>query len=158
MIDMFALVLINNIDEYIGGFYQKHEVQSNEEGHLITKHDDFMLFDFTVFDNEIAYYWFKIFQLIWLIILFFSYGVKVIPGVTFNDPSFIYGYQPGLDLLLFFQQEQFYKSIGLATLADLWVSVCPISLFLVHYILFAKHQAYDKIEIEEMEMLQQDKR
>lgn len=29
---------------------------------------------------------------------------------------------------------------------------------MIHYILYAKHQAYDKIEIEEMEMLQQDKR
>lgn len=49
LIDMFSLILINNIDEYIGTFYLKYEVSSNETGHEIMEGDEFLKFDFTVF-------------------------------------------------------------------------------------------------------------
>lgn len=49
LIDMFALLLINDVDEYVGKFYMKYEVQCNEEGHEIINDDDWLKFNFTIF-------------------------------------------------------------------------------------------------------------
>jgi len=48
LIDMFALIVINNVDEYIGQFYLKYEISGSDEGHEIINSDDFLKFDFTV--------------------------------------------------------------------------------------------------------------
>ena len=45
---MFALIVINNVDEYIGQFYLKYEISGSYEGHEIINTDDFLKFDFTV--------------------------------------------------------------------------------------------------------------
>lgn len=49
LIDMFSLLLINNIDEYVGALYLKYEVSGCEEGHGIISKDDWLKFDFSVF-------------------------------------------------------------------------------------------------------------
>lgn len=48
LIDMFALLVINNMDEYVGQFYLKYEISGSEQGHDIINGDEFLKFDFTV--------------------------------------------------------------------------------------------------------------
>jgi hypothetical protein len=48
LIDMFALLVINNVDEYIGQFYLKYEISGSPEGHEIINNDQFLKFDWTV--------------------------------------------------------------------------------------------------------------
>ena len=57
LIDMFALTLINNIDEVIGNFYQKYEVSGTEDGHDIVTSDNYLRFDFSIFQNNLSYAW-----------------------------------------------------------------------------------------------------
>ena len=42
LIDMFALLLINDVDMYVGTFYIKYDVQSTEEGHEIITNGDWL--------------------------------------------------------------------------------------------------------------------
>ena len=102
LIDMFALLLINDIDEYVGSFYMKYEVQSNEEGHVITCDDDWLKFDFTVFQNEVSYMCNKTFQFFWLTIIVFNYGTQLIPGFDLTDYNFLYGFQPSQAIIMKF--------------------------------------------------------
>lgn len=48
LIDLFALMVINNVDDYIGSFYLKYEISGTEEGHEIINSDEFLRFDFTI--------------------------------------------------------------------------------------------------------------
>lgn len=57
LIDMFALLLINDIDEYVGSFYMKYEVQSCAEGHEIVQQEGWLQFDFTLLQNNVSYAW-----------------------------------------------------------------------------------------------------
>lgn len=137
LIDMFALMLINNIDEYIGSFYLKFEVSGNEEGHEIINGDDFLKFDFTVFQNMLSYIWNRVFQFFWLIILTFDFGVKAIDGVDLVDNRLLYGYQPTLDVIMFFDSST-DKGFGVSSLADIWIGGFPISMGILYFILRVK--------------------
>ena len=65
-----------------------------------------------------------------------NYGVKMIDGVDFQGEKLLYGYQPILDLILF-SNNQDGKTIreqgyGLATMANIWVGLFPLTIFIVY--------------------------
>ena len=49
LIDMFALLLINDMDMYVGTFYIKYEIQSCEQGHSIITNGHWLQTDHTIF-------------------------------------------------------------------------------------------------------------
>lgn len=89
-----------------------------------------------------SYVWNRIFQFLWLVILICDFGVKAIDGVDLVDRSIIYGYNPTLDIIMFFDGNK-QSGIGVSTIADVWIGLFPISMFLI-YLIFSV-----KIESEE---------
>lgn len=80
--------------------------------------------------------------MLWVIILVFDYGVRAIENVDLTNTTFLYGYQPSLDALMFFRGDGFGRhGFGIASVADLWIGAFPLSMLLVYAILQAKAQA-----------------
>lgn len=87
-----------------------------------------------------SYYWNRIFQFLWAVILIFDFGIKAIEGVDLVDHQLLYGFQPTLYIIMFGQDLR-EKGFGISTAADLWIGLFPVSMALVYFYLKAKCDA-----------------
>lgn len=68
-----------------------------------------------------------------MIILICDFGVKGIDGVDLTDHKLLYGYQPTLDIIMFFDSDK-VKGIGVSTFPDVWIGLFPVSMGLIYFI------------------------
>lgn len=65
-----------------------------------------------------------------------NYGVKLIDGIDFKGDTLLYGYQPITDALVIGDQDLAMtvraKGYGIATLANVWVGLFPLTMYIVY--------------------------
>lgn len=76
----------------------------------------------------------------WLIILFFDFGVKSVDGIDMTDYKLLYGYQPTLDIIMFFDSPP-DKGYGVSTFCDVWIGLFPISMYMVYIVILTRAEA-----------------
>ena len=47
-----------------------------------------------------SYFWNRIFQFFWLVILLFDFGIRAIDGIDLIDRELLYGFEPTLRILM----------------------------------------------------------
>ena len=137
---MFALLVINNVDEYIGQFYLKYEISGTDQGHEIINGDEFLKFDWTIMQNQQSYYWNRMFQFLWTVILIADFGIKAVDGIDLIDHQLLYGFEPTLNAIMFFTTPKRH-GVGVSTIADIWIGLFPISMTIIYIYLKSKSDA-----------------
>lgn len=103
-----------------------------------------------------SYYWNRIFQFLWLVILICDFGIRAVDGVDLIDRELLYGFEPTLGVIMFGSKQREH-GFGISTMADIWIGLFPASMAVVFTYLQAKSLAeYANIRVEKQNLIKAD--
>lgn len=98
--------------------------------------------------NQQSYYWNRMFQFLWTIILVSDFGIKSVDGIDLIDHQLLYGFEPTLNSIMFFAPTK-RSGVGVSTIADLWIGLFPVSMIIIYiYLKFKSDSIYAYLNIE----------